>query len=162
MKDEINQQIRDPRLEELQERETKIKKKERKSALTKDRRVRIEEEDDEDDQLDDKNGQFYNHGQYDEDMVRSGGRGMEDEPKTIKEILDRDDVDPESNKTIFLYFGNLLTFVLVMLIYYGLVILFMISTVIHLYDYTYNYDEFKINFGIQDPGLEFHEFKSSD
>jgi hypothetical protein len=49
-----------------------------------------------------------------------------------------------------------------MLIYYGLVILFLISSAIHLYDYTYNYDEFKINFGIVEPGFEFAEFKSSN
>jgi hypothetical protein len=70
-------------------------------------------------------------------------------------------VDPESNKTIALYFGNLLSFVFVMLIYYGLVILFMISCAIHFYDYIYNYEEFRINFGIHDPGFEFSEFKSS-
>lgn len=157
-KEAINQKLMDPQLEELKRREKKLKLKEAKGPLTKDRRVRMDDEESEESSEDD-GGRFYNH--------RKSNNKVEDEidveyePKTTKEILSRDDIDPESTRTIWLYFGNLLSFVFVMLIYYGLVILFAISAAIHFYDYVYNYEEFKINFGLHDPGLEFSEFKSS-
>lgn len=61
-------------------------------------------------------------------------------PKTIEEMLGGD-YDPESNKTITLYFINLISFILVMLVYYGLVIILLITMGIHVYDYNYNYEE---------------------
>lgn len=114
---------------------------------------------DDEDSEESNGGQFYNHGKT--KVMDSSRYDVEFEPKTVKEILEREDIDPESTRTIWLYFGNLLSFVFVMLIYYGLIILFVISAAIHFYDYMYNYEEFKINFGMHDPGLEFSEFKSS-
>jgi hypothetical protein len=44
-----------------------------------------------------------------------------------------------------MYFGNLLSFIFVMLIYYGLLIIISIAVLVHWYDYTYNYEEFMSN-----------------
>jgi len=62
-------------------------------------------------------------------------------PLTSKEILESE-FDPESTFTVALYFVNLLSFILTMLIYYGLIIVMGIAMLIHLYDYIYNYEEF--------------------
>ena len=82
-------------------------------------------------------------------------------PKTVEDILSSD-YDPESNLTIGLYFLNLLSFILVMLVYYGLVIILMITMCIHLYDYNYNYEEWASMFKVSDPSLNTHEFQSAD
>ena len=54
--------------------------------------------------------------------------------------------DPESPKTIGFYFANIVCFIFVMLIYYGLVIIIFIAGCIQLYDFNYNYDEFIAQF----------------
>ena len=82
-------------------------------------------------------------------------------PKTIEDILSSD-YDPESNVTIALYFLNLLSFILVMLVYYGLVIILVITMLIHIYDYNYNYEEWASMFAVKDPSLNTHEFLSGD
>jgi len=48
----------------------------------------------------------------------------------------------ESNQTVFLYFANLISLILIMLVYYGLVVILLIAIMIQLYDYNYNHEEF--------------------
>lgn len=48
----------------------------------------------------------------------------------------------ESNQTVFLYFANLISLILIMLVYYGLVVILLIAIMIQFYDYNYNHEEF--------------------
>jgi len=68
---------------------------------------------------------------------------MTDEQK-IEQIIE-DNNETESTKTVLLYFANLISFIFVMLIYYGLLIIIIIAVLVHWYDYTYNYEEFMSN-----------------
>ena len=47
----------------------------------------------------------------------------------------------ESTQTVMMYFINLVSLIIVMLLYYGLVIIIFITLLIHLYDYNYNYEQ---------------------
>jgi len=69
--------------------------------------------------------------------------GKEDQYQfnTARDILQNNELDPESNNTIALYFINLVTFILTMLVFYGLVSIIAITLTIYLYDYTYNYED---------------------
>ena len=64
-------------------------------------------------------------------------------------------------RTITWYFINLVSFILVLLLYYGLIIVLGITMCIHFYDYVYNYEEFLANWNTKDPSLELVEFQSS-
>ena len=58
-----------------------------------------------------------------------------------------------------MYFTNIVSFILVLLIYYGLLIILFIAFAIHLYDYKYNYDDF-LAFWNSKPHS--HEFKTAE
>lgn len=76
--------------------------------------------------------------------------------KNTSDIL-KEASDPESGKTVAFYFGNIISFILVLLIYYGLLIILFIAFCIHLWDYNYNYDDF-LEYWNAKPHS--HEFKS--
>jgi len=79
------------------------------------------------------------------------------ELKNTSDIL-KEANDPESGKTVACYFGNIFSFILVLLIYYGLLIILFIAFCIHLWDYNYNYEDFVQYWNTQPHS---HEFKSS-
>lgn len=48
----------------------------------------------------------------------------------------------ESGRTVAMYFFNILSLVLTMLVYYGLMIIMGIALIIAAYDYNFNYDDY--------------------
>ena len=50
----------------------------------------------------------------------------------------------ESGFTVAMYFANILSLVLTMLLYYGLMIILGIAMLIAIYDYNYNYDDYVV------------------
>ena len=50
----------------------------------------------------------------------------------------------ESGFTVAMYFANILSLVLTMLLYYGLIIILGIAMLIAVYDYNYNYDDYVV------------------
>lgn len=60
--------------------------------------------------------------------------------RRTKSIID--ECTQESVYTISAYFTNIISFVLVMLLYYGLVIILIIALLIQLYDWNYNHEIF--------------------
>lgn len=81
----------------------------------------------------------------DEDIRHKNHIAQAIENRNTSDIL-KDLGDPESPRTIGFYFANIICFILVMLIYYGLLIIIMIALGIQLYDFNYNYEEFMEQF----------------
>lgn len=66
----------------------------------------------------------------------------------------------ESGFTVAMYFSNILSLVLTMLLYYGLMIILMIAILIAVYDYNYNYDDYVL-YHTQRKQTHFEEIKDS-
>jgi len=86
--------------------------------------------------------------------------------RTAQQLLMSESCDPESTKTIVLYFINLLSFIFTLLIFYGLVIIMMVASGIHIYDWTYNYEQMMIDAAHSpssddNPYMSHVEFKSN-
>jgi hypothetical protein len=79
------------------------------------------------------------------------------ELKTTSDIL-KEANDPESGRTVIMYFSNIVSFILALLVYYGLLIILFIAFAIHLYDYNYNYEDFVAYWNTKPHS---HEFKSA-
>jgi len=76
--------------------------------------------------------------------------------RRTEEILERG--TEESGFTIIMYFSNLVSLIVGMLIYYGLLIILGIVVLVQLYDYHYDYDGFLRAYIYQNH----HEFKTPE
>lgn len=56
------------------------------------------------------------------------------QPQTVKQMLSQMS-EPEGNVTIAWYFINLLAFILLMIVYYGLMLILFLMACINFYDY---------------------------
>jgi hypothetical protein len=64
------------------------------------------------------------------------------ETRRTQQILESQMV--ERGFTVAMYFCNILSLVITMLLYYGLMIIMSITFMIALYDYNYNYDDYMV------------------